>query len=164
MRILVLAGAVAIAVLAAVVVVGVRLTREDDPNWAERATAACERGRADSQAAVTAGKKIENVEDRALQVYAAATQIESVLLAELQALPRPEDDELAIERTLAIIADSHQEDIVAVERLRRDFDPEILERRVNDTIPLLVDLRRRFDSLGADGCVRYYDPASYSAG
>jgi hypothetical protein len=161
MRMLVLAGAVAVAVLAAVVIVGIRLTREDDPNWAERANAACERGRADSQAAVTAGKKIESVEDRALQVYAAATQIESALLAELHALPRPQEDELAIERTLAIISDSHQEDIVAVERLRRNFDPEILERRVNDTIPLLVDLRRRFESLGADGCVRYYNPSSY---
>jgi hypothetical protein len=161
MRMLVLAGAVAVAVLAAVVVIGIRLTGEADPNWAERATDACERRHADSQAAVTAGKKIESVEDRTLQVYAAATQIESVLLAELQALPRPEEDELAIERTLAIISESHEEDIVAVERLRRDFDPEVLERRVNDTIPLVVDLRRRFDSLGADGCVRYYDPSSY---
>lgn len=161
MRVLLLAGAVAVTVLAAVVVVGIRVTREDEPRWAERATAACERGIADSQAAVREGKKVENLEDRALQVYAAATQIESVLLAELQSLPRPADDELAIERTLAIISASHQEDVVAVERLRRDFDPQILERRVNDTVPLLGDLRRRFESLGADGCVRYYDPASY---
>ena len=161
MRMLLLAGAVAVAVLVAVVAVGIRLTREDDPRWAERANAACERGLADAQAAVTAGKKVADVEDRALQVYAAATQIESVLLAELEALPRPEEDELAIERTLDIISDSHQEDVVAVERLRRDFDPQILERRVNDTIPLLGGIRRRFDSLGAAACVRYYDPNSY---
>lgn len=164
MRMLLLAGAVAVAVLAAVVVVGMELTGKDDPSWAERAAAACERGLADAQAAVTAGDSIADVERRALQVYAAATEIEAVLLAELQALPRPAADELAIERTLAIVADSHREDVIAVERLRRGFDAQILQRRIDDTIPVLADLRRRFQSLGAEGCVRFYDPDSYGAG
>lgn len=161
MRMLLLAAAVAVAVLAAVVLVGIRLIGDDDPDWAESATAACERRLAEAQAAVRASESVVDLARRTLQVYAAATQIEATLLGELQALPRPAEDELAIERTLAIISESHREDVVAVERLRRNFDPQILQRRVNDTIPLLGDLRRRFRMLGADGCVRYYDPASY---
>ena len=162
MRMLLLAGAVAIVVLAVVVVVGIKLTRDDGAQWAEQATAACERGLAEAQAAVDAAKEVPDLPARALQIYAAATAIESGVLAELQALPRPADDGPAIQRTLAIIVDSHREDIVAVERLRRSFDPKLLERRVNDSLPLLDDLRKRFDRLGANGCVRYYDPLSYS--
>ncbi|MGH3072054.1 MAG: hypothetical protein ACRDNB_07260 [Gaiellaceae bacterium] len=161
MRMLLLAAAVALAALAAVVVVGVAVVGEDEPTWSERAGAACERGLADARAAVEAGETVDGAEQRALQVYAAATEIESRVLADLQALPRPADDELAIERTLAIVSESHRADVVAVERLRRDFDAELLEQRVNDTIPILVGLRERFRSLGADGCVRYYDPESY---
>ena len=44
MRMLVLAGAVTVAVVVAVVVVGLRLTGDDDPKWAARATGICERG------------------------------------------------------------------------------------------------------------------------
>jgi hypothetical protein len=161
MRMLLLAGAVAVAVLAAVVVVGIRLTAEDEPDWAERASSACERGLTESRAALSAGNSVAEVEERSLQVYAAATEIESGVLAELRALPRPAEDELLIERTLAIVTRSHRADVVALQRLRRDFDLQILERRVDDTIPILADLRARFQALGADGCVRYYDPASY---
>jgi hypothetical protein len=161
MRMLALAGAVAVVVLAAVLVVGFRILREDEPTWGERATAACDRSLAEARAAVGAGESVAGAERRTLQVYAAATQIEAGLLDELEALPRPEADELAIERTLRILSRSHQADLVAVERLRRSFDPQLLERRVNDTIPILVDVRRRFTQLHAPGCVRYYDPASY---
>jgi hypothetical protein len=161
MRMLVLAGAVAVAVLAAVVIVGLRLAGDDEEPWAERATVVCDRGLAEARAAVSAGESIAGVERRTLQVYAASTEIEARVLADLEALPRPSGDELAIERTLAILSKSHQADVVAVERLRRDFDPELLERRVNDTIPILADIRGRFMALGAAGCVRYYDPASY---
>jgi hypothetical protein len=35
---------------------------------------------------------------------------------------------------------------------------------VNETIPVLTDLRSRFSALGATGCVSYYDPNSYAAG
>lgn len=161
MRMLALAGAVAVVVLAAVLVVGFRVLGEDEPTWGERATAACNRSLAEARAAVSAGESVAGVERRTLQVYAAATQIEAGLLDELEALPRPEADELAIERTLGILSRSHQADLVAVERLRRSFDPQLLERRVNDTIPVLADVRRRFAALDAPGCMRYYDPASY---
>ena len=161
MRMLALAGAVAVAVLGAVLFVGFRALGEDEPTWGERATAVCERSLAEARAAVSAGEAVAGVERRAVQVYAASTQIEAALLDELGALPRPEADELAIERTLVILSRSHQADVVAVERLRRNFDPQLLERRVNDTIPVLADVRRRFGALRAAGCVRFYDPASY---
>ena len=161
MRMLLLTGGVALSVLAAVVVVGLRVLGEDDPTWAESATAACERGLAEARAAVSAGKQVAGLERRTLQVYDASTEIEAVVLAELEELSRPSEDELAIERTLSILEDSHAADATTIARLRRDFDAEVLERRVNETIPILADVRARFRALGATGCVRYYDPESY---
>ena len=49
-------------------------------------------------------------------------------------------------------------------RLRRSFDRSVFERRVNETVPVLADLRSRFTALGATGCVSYYDPSSYDVG
>ena len=164
MRMLLLAGAVAVAVLAAVVIVGVRLVDEDDPPWSESASAVCERGLADARAALNAGTAIAGAERRALQVYAETTRIEAGVLDELEALPRPPEDELAIDRTLTILAKSHRADVAAVAKLRRQFDRVLFERRVNDTIPILADIRARFARLGADGCVRFYDPGSYTTG
>jgi hypothetical protein len=77
MRMLLVAGAVAVAVLAAVVVVGLRVLAEDEPPWSERATATCERGLAEARAAVSAGQQVAGVERRTLQVYAASTEIEA---------------------------------------------------------------------------------------
>jgi hypothetical protein len=161
MRMLLLAGGVAIAVLAVVVVVGLDLVGEDEPPWSEQASAACERGIEQARVVIAAGEAIANDEKRALDVYAGATAAEADLIAELDALPRPADDELAIERTLAIVAASHRADVAAIGRLRRSFDRQLFERRVNDTIPILADVRSRFASLGAAGCIRFYDPASY---
>ncbi len=161
MRMLLLAGGVAIAVLAVVVVVGLDLVGEDEPLWSEQASAACERGIAEAREVISAGEAIANDEKRALDVYAGATAVEADVIAELDALPRPAADELAIERTLAIVAASHRADVAAIGRLRRSFDAQLFERRVNDTVPILADLRSRFASLGAAGCIRYYDPASY---
>ena len=161
MRMLLLAGGVAIAVLAVVVVVGLDLVGEDEPPWSEQASAACERGIAEAREVISAGEAIANDEKRALDVYAGATAVEADVIAELDALPRPAADELAIERTLAIVAASHRADVAAISRLRRSFDAQLFERRVNDTVPILADLRSRFASLGAAGCIRYYDPASY---
>jgi hypothetical protein len=161
MRMLLLAGGVAIAVLAVVVVVGLDLVGEDEPPWSEQASAACERGIEQARAVISAGEAIANDEKRALDVYAGATAVEADVIAELDALPRPSADELAIERTLTIVAASHRADVAAIGRLRRSFDPQLFERRVNDTVPILADLRSRFAALGAAGCIRYYDPASY---
>ena len=164
MRMLLLAGAVAVAVLAGVVLVGFRLVGDDDPKWAEHASAACERGLEESRWAVAATRSVTPVEQRALQLFTAATEIESTVLAELQALRRPAADELAIGRALAIIAEAHNADLRLIGRLRQNFDERLFERRVTAALPVSDDLRRQFESLGADGCVRYYDPVSYSAG
>jgi hypothetical protein len=161
MRMLLLAGGVAIAVLAVVVVVGLNLVGEDEPAWSEQASAACERGIEQAREVISAGESIANDEKRALDVYAGATAVEADVIAELDALPRPSADELAIERTLAIVAASHRADVAAIARLRRSFDAQLFERRVNDTIPILADVRSRFAALGAAACIRYYDPASY---
>jgi hypothetical protein len=161
MRMLLLAGAVAVAVLAGVVVLGFRFVGDDDPKWAEHASAACERGLEESRGAVAATRSVAPVEQRALQLFTAATEIESTVLAELLTLRRPAADELAIRRALEIIAEAHDDDLVLVDRLRETFDAKLFEQRVNAAVPVSEDLRHRFESLGADGCVRYYDPASY---
>jgi hypothetical protein len=162
MRIFLVAGAVAVAVLVAVVVVGLRLTGDDEPDWSGQATAACEQALGRGRQLATAGAAITPVERRVVEVFAGAAEIEADMLAELEALPRPTADEQAIARTLAVVAESHQDDLALLAKLRRSFDRRLFERRVNETIPILADLRARFTALGATGCVSYYDPNSYA--
>jgi hypothetical protein len=164
MRIALLAGVVAVAVLVAVVVVGLRLTGDDEPDWAANATAACEQALGRGRDLVVAGAAITPVERRVVEVFAGATEIEADMLAELEALPRPSADDEAIEQVLAVVADSHRDDLRVLAQLRRSFDRGAFERRVNQTVPVLADLRSRFTALGATGCVSYYDPDSYAAG
>jgi hypothetical protein len=104
------------------------------------------------------------VERRIVEVFAGAAAIESDLLAELEALPRPSRDAEEIEEVLKVVAESHRDDLSVLEQLRRSFDRGVFERRVNETIPVLADLRSRFAALGAKGCVSYYDPDSYAPG
>lgn len=164
MRIALLAGAVAVAVLVAVVVVGLRLTGDDEPEWSEHATAACEQALGRGRDLVVSGAAIKPVERQVVEVFGGATEIESDMLAELEALPRPSADEEKIEQVLAVVADSHRDDLAVLARLRRTFDRGVFERRVNETVPVLADLRSRFAALGATGCVSYYDPNSYDVG
>ena len=164
MRILLLAGGVAVVVLVAVVVVGLRLTRDDEPEWSQPATAACERALGRGRDLAASGATISPVERRVVEVFAGAADIEADMLAELEALPRPSGDAAEIEQVLAVVADSHRDDLAVLAKLRRSFDQKLFERRVNETIPVLADLRSRFTALGATGCVSYYDPDSYATG
>ena len=158
MRIALLAGAVAVVVLVAVVVVGLRLTGDDEPDWAAEATAACERALGRGRDLAVSGAAIRPVERQVVEVFAGSTDIEADLLSELEALPRPPADAEQIEH------DSHRDDLAVLAQLRRSFDRGVFERRVNETIPVLDDLRSRFTALGATGCVSYYDPDSYAVG
>ena len=164
MRIALVAGAVAVVVLVAVVVVGLRLTGDDEPEWSEsrnrrlRASAwprtrPRRLRRCDHAGGAASGGGLRG-----------RAEIESDLLAELEALPRPSADDAEIERTLAVVADSHRDDLAVLARLRRSFDRRFFERRVNETVPVLADLRSRFTALGATGCVSFYDPDSYAVG
>ena len=92
MRIALLAGAVAVVVLVAVVVVGLRLTGDDEPDWAAEATAACERALGRGRDLAVSGAAIRPVERQVVEVFAGSTDIEADLLSELEALPRPPAD------------------------------------------------------------------------
>jgi hypothetical protein len=162
MRIALLAGAVAVAVLVAVVVVGLRLTGDDEPEWSERATAACERALGRGRDLVVAGAAIRPVERQVVEVFAGSIDIEADMLSRLAALPRPSGDDEEIDQVLTVVADSHRDDLAVLAQLRRSFNRRVFERRVNETIPVLADLRSRFTALGATGCVSYYDPNSYA--
>ena len=164
MRIALVAGAVAVVVLVAVVVVGLRLTGDDEPEWSDQASAACERALGRGRELAVAGAAITPVERRVVEVFAGAADIESDLLSELEALPRPSADDEEIEQVLEVVADSHHDDLTLLAQLRRSFDRSLFERRVNETVPVLADLRSRFTALGATGCVSYYDPDSYAVG
>jgi len=164
MRIFLVAGAVAVAVLVAVVVVGLRLTGDDEPEWSAQATAACERALGRGRDLAASGAAITPVERRVVEVFAGAAEIEADMLAELEALPPPSADEEEIEQTLAVVADSHRDDLAVLARLRRSFDRRFFESRVDETVTVLADLRARFTALGATGCVSFYDPNSYAAG
>jgi hypothetical protein len=161
MRLALLAGGVAVAVLVAVVALGRGGSEEEAAPWAQQASEICERGLADARAVVASGDAIADSELRAVHLYGGATQVEAGVLADLEALPRPEESAATITRTLQVFAGSHDEDVVAVAKLERRFDRALLERRVNETVPIAADLRARFLRLGADGCARYLNPESY---
>jgi hypothetical protein len=161
MRMLLLAAAAAVVVLGAVLFVGLRVVGDDAPTWAERANAACEGGVADTRAVIGVADTSQTADERALRVYAGSIEIEAGVLARLEALPRPEDDAVVIGQTLRVIAESHRVDLDLVEQLRRRYDAEVLRRRLENVEPLLPYLRSSFESLGADDCVVYYDPATY---
>ena len=150
--------------LVAVVVVGLRLTGDDEPKWSGCATAACERALGRGRELAVAGASITPPSRRVVEVFAGAAEIESDPLAEFEALPRPSADDEEIEETLAVIEESHLDDLAVLERLRRSFDQAAFERHADETDPILADLRARFTVLGATGCVSFYDPNSYAAG
>ena len=126
MRIFLVAGAVAVAVLVAVVVVGLRLTGDDEPEWSGQATAACEQALGRGRQLATAGAAITPVERRVVEVFAGAAEIEADMLAELEALPRPSADEQAIARTLAVVAESHQDDLALLANAAPELRPAAL--------------------------------------
>jgi hypothetical protein len=161
MRMLLPAGAAAVIVLAAVVFVGLRVLGEDGPGWAERANAACAGGVSDTRALIRAAESARTADERALRIYAGSVEVEAGVLARLEQLPRPEDDEVAIRQTLGVIAESHRVDLDLVDRLRTRYDALALRRRLVDVEPLLPHLRSRFERLGAGECAVYYDPATY---
>jgi hypothetical protein len=161
MRMFLLAGAAALVVLAVVVFVGLRIVAEDARDWAERANQACEGGVADTRALIGAAESAQSADERALRIYAGSVEVEAGVLARLEELPRPGDDEVEIEQTLKLIAESHQVDLELVEQLRRRYDAEVLRQRLLDVEPLLPHLRASFESLGAGECAAYYDPATY---
>jgi hypothetical protein len=161
MRMLLLAGVAALVVLGAVVLVGLRVVGDDEPGWAERANAACEGGVADTKALIGAANTADTADERALRIYAGSVEVEAGVLARLEGLPRPSEDEVAIEQTLRVISESHRDDLALVRQLRARYDAEVLRQRLTDVEPLLPYLRTSFGSLGADQCVVYYDPATY---
>ena len=159
---LLLAAAAAVVVLGAVVFVGLRVVGDDEASWAEQANLACEGGVADTRALIgTVETSAQSNDDRAMRIYAGSVEVEAGVLARLEALPRPDDDEVAIAQTLRVISESHRDDLALVAQLRRRYDAEILRQRLLDVEPLLPYLRTSFETLGADDCVVYYDPATY---
>ena len=159
---LLLAAAAAVVVLGVVVFVGLQVVGDDEPNWAEQANAACEGGVADTRALIgTVESSAQSNDDRALRIYTGSVEVEAGVLASLEALPRPEDDEVAIGQMLRLISDSHRDDLALVAQLRRRYDAEVLRQRLEDVEPLLPYLRSSFESLGASECVAYYDPVTY---
>jgi hypothetical protein len=160
MRMIVLLAGVAAAVLVAVVVLGRGAAADEEPPWAQRASAACERGLAEARRLVERSASLPP-QRRVIAEYGGATRIETGVIAELRALPRPRQDAAEIAAVLAVLDRSHAADVTAVARLERRFDETLLERRVNDTVAVAADLRARFIELGADGCARYYNPESY---
>src|SRR5688500_14715181 len=124
MRMFLLAGAAALVVLAVVVFVGLRVVADDAPDWAARANQACEGGVADTRALIGAAENAQSADERALRIYAGSVGVEAGVLARLEGLPRPGEDEVEIEQTLKLIAESHQVDLDLVEQLRRRYDAE----------------------------------------
>ena len=128
MRIALLAGAVALVVLVAVVVVGLRLTGDDEPDWAAEATTACERALGRGRDLAVSGATIRPVERQVVEVFAGSTEIEADLLSEMLrgAAPSARGRRGKIERVLTVVADSHRDDLAVLAQLRRELRPRRL--------------------------------------
>jgi hypothetical protein len=167
--ILVVAAAVAIAAAAAAVAVGreavspkpleAGLVALEDLSWAERASAECVDYMRSVRAAVAGPvAEYETQAARAARLYAETTQIERSLVAELRAIPGAPPDAA---RTLDLFHARNVRDLEVAAALQQSFDAQLLQRELTAYERTATQLRQRFRSHGATGCVAYLDPDSY---
>jgi hypothetical protein len=160
------AAVTGIGVFAAVVLVGRDLV-EPQPvetalvparSWAERAGQHCRDSMGAVRAELTSPRGLETQEAQALRLYRETTRIEGRLVARLRELPgAPADGAEAVE----LLAAQHQRDARTVAQLEQALDPALILREIAAYERVAERLQARFEALGAKGCVRYLDPASY---
>ena len=126
--------------------------------WAARAGQHCRTSMGAVRAELAGAPGLETEEAAALRLYRETTRIEGELVERLRALTgAPDGAEEAVEQ----LAGQHERDLKTVARLEREFDAPLVLREVTAYEELATRLRTRFGALGAEGCVRYLDPASY---
>ena len=165
----VLALGVAVAAAAAVVALGREsISREpldegyvalEELSWAERASAECVDHTGRIRAAIAApAPEYDPDATRTARLYVETTQIERSLIAALRAIPgRPP----RATETLEIFHRRNVRDLEVAAVLRRSFDRELVERELADYERVAAELRQRFRTHGAIGCVAYLDPETY---
>ena len=129
-----------------------------DRSWPERAGQLCRESMGAVRAELSGPGGLETAEAEAVRLYRETTRIEGTLVERLRELPdAPEEARAAI----ALLERQHERDMATVRRLEQKVDPQLILREVAAYEQLATRLRTRFDRLGAEGCVRYLDPASY---
>lgn len=127
-------------------------------SWAERAGQHCRTSMGAVRAELAGPAGLESEEAQALRLYRETTRIEGELVRRLRGLA---DAPAGAEESVELLAEQHERDRATVARLEREFDAALVLREITVYERLATRLRARFRDLGADGCVRYFDPASY---
>jgi hypothetical protein len=127
-------------------------------SWAERAGQLCRESMGAVRAELAGPGGLETQEAQALRLYRETTRIEGALVERLRELPDAPEEARS---TVALLARQHERDTKTVRRLEEELDPQLILREIAAYEKLATRLRARFDELGAQGCVRYLDPASY---
>jgi hypothetical protein len=162
-------GAVGVAVLVTVILVGSRLADPEaaappvvrEMTWADRATALCRTSLETVRATLASPRGGETDAERSLRLYVATTVIEGRLVSSLRALPAAASDRADVDDALGRLEAQYDKDVFVGNLLQQRFDATLLRQAVAAYEREATRLRPLFARLGAAGCVRYLDPASY---
>lgn len=169
------AGAVGVAALAAVLWLGLRTDdseAEPQPStasvprqltWADRASALCSTSLGTVRAALSSSSDpAETNEERLVRLFLETTAIEGRLVSNLRAIPVPPPDQATADLAVGGLEEQYDRDVFIGRILQRGFDSTVLRQSIDQYEREAARLSRLFEELGADGCVRYLDPDSYS--
>jgi hypothetical protein len=162
----VLAGAIA---LAAVVVVGLRVLDDEaeaqpqapEPTWAKRANEVCADAVAEVFAAASAPAGAETRAEREVRLYLATTEVEGRLVSGLRDIAPPAGSAAEVEAAVGALERQYERDVLVADLLQDRYDRTLVEQALEAYEREATRLRGLFRGLGADGCVRYLDPATY---
>jgi hypothetical protein len=168
------AAVVGVAVLAAVLALGLRLgDSEAEPppttasvprelTWADRASALCSVSLGTVRAALSSSSDAaETDEERLVRLFLETTAIEGRLVSNLRAIPVPAPDQAKADLAVGGLEEQWDRDVFVGRVLQRRFNSTLLRQSIDQYEREAARLSRLFEDLSADGCVRYLDPASY---
>jgi hypothetical protein len=134
-------------------------------SWAERASTSCARALEDSRAVLrdapfTTADSNSGTE-AVLRLMRTLTWIEARLLRELKGAQPSPADRRRVSAALALLAESHRDDLATVAALTKSWDPAALEEAVRREARTSEQLRLLFLGTGATACAAVFDPDSY---
>lgn len=168
-------GAVGVGVFVAVLVIGLRLTETETPHepvratvpvlkWGDRASALCRTAIRNVILAFAREVAAETDDKRSVRLYLETTALDGKLLEDLRAVPAAPADQADVDKAVGALEAQHDEDIRAGDQLRRRFDAALYRQAVDRYDKEAARVRPLFRALGAAGCARYLDPATYGPG
>lgn len=167
-----LAVVVGVATLVATIAIGRPLVDPDDSSetaaltartrsWGERASDRCRDAIGRVRAELSGATGLTTSAERAVVLFSATTEIEGRLLRLLRTLTVSGAQQPQVDEALDLLEEQYKRDVATTAKLERKYDFALLSREVLVYEQLAAKLRARFRTLGAQGCVAYFDPESY---